>query len=157
VWSREDLLDNLAGDLEYPPRRAAVYLVVGAAALAFWIFSPHEAQFTTTPLVFALGSLPLPTKGVFLLRRSSEGIGLTDSDMAELTESARRKRLPSLPSQAAQVLQDLGAGGLLLWPLLNIGKDFDQAWTNPPRVFVFLSGAVLFVVGWVVRKFCANG
>jgi hypothetical protein len=143
--------------LEYHPRRAAVYLVLGAVALGFWILSPHEVQFTTTPLVFALGSLPLLTKGIFLLRTSSEGVGLTNSDMAELAESSRRKKLPSLPAQAAQVLQDFGAGAFLLWPILNIGKDFDQAWTNPPRGWVCLSGAALFAAGWTVRRFVLVG
>ena len=154
---REHILENFAGDLEYHPRRGAVYLLLGTAALGFWILSPHEVQFTTTRLVFALGSLPLLTKGIFLLRKSSEGVGLTDSNMAELAESSYRKKLPSLPAQAAQVLQDFGAGAFLLWPILNMGKDFDQAWTNPPRGWVCLSGAALFAVGWTARRFVSAG
>ena len=53
---REFFFENFAGDLEYHPRRAAVYLVLALAAAAFWFFSPAETKFTTTPLVFALGS-----------------------------------------------------------------------------------------------------
>lgn len=154
MLSREEIFDNFAGDMEYHPRRAAVYFALAAAALAFWLFSPEESKFTTTPLVFGLGSLPLLLKGIFLLRKSSEGIGLTDGEMAELTDAARRKKLPA---QAAQVLQDFGAGPLLLWPILNVGKDIDEAWTDPPRRFVFLSGVVLFGLGWVIRRLCLRG
>ena len=149
---RETFFDNFAGDLEYNPRRAALYLVLGAAALSFWIFSPRETKFTTTPLVFALGSLTLLTKGVFLLRKSSEGLGLSESEVAALSSPSARKELPRIPQQAAQILQDFGAGGLLLWPILNLGENFDQSWIDPPRLPVFVSGAVLFGMGWVIRR-----
>jgi hypothetical protein len=148
---REFFFENFAGDLEYHPRRAALYFVLGGAALLFWIFSPSEAKFTTTPLVFALGGLTLLTKGVFLLRKSSEGLGLSESDAAALSAPSNRKTLPPRPAQAAQILQDFGAGGLLLWPILNVGKDIDHSWTNPPLLLVFLSGAILFALGWLIR------
>ena len=121
---REFFFENFAGDLEYHPRRAAVYLVLALAAAAFWFFSPAETKFTTTPLVFALGALTLLAKGIFLLRRSSEGLGLNQSDLAALSDPANRKQLPSLPAQAAQILQDFGAGPLLLWPLLNVARSY---------------------------------
>ena len=61
------LLENFADDLEYHPRRAAVYLGLSISAACFWIFSPPNTKFTAVPLVFALGSLTLFVKGVFLV------------------------------------------------------------------------------------------
>lgn len=155
VSIRDFFLENFAGDLEYHPRRAVLYLVLGVAAACFWIFTPSDAKFARIPLVFALGSVTLFGKGVFLLRRSSEGLGLSDRDLKELADPARRKPLPSISAQVAQVIQDFGTGALLLWPLLNVGKDIDQSWINPPLLSVFLSGAVLFSVGWLVRRFAS--
>ena len=122
VTIREFFLENFASDLEYHPRRAIIYLALSAAALCFWIFSSPGIKFSTTPLVFGLGSLTLVLKGIFLLRKSSEGLGLTASELADLSDTSNRKGLPSLPNQAAQIVQDFGTGPLLLWPLLNIGK-----------------------------------
>ncbi len=152
VTLREFFLENFAGDLEYHPRRAVLYLILAVAALCFWIFSAPEIKFTTIPLVFGLGSLSLLLKGIFLLRKSSEGLGLTSSELADLSDASNRKSLPSLPNQAAQIVQDFGVGPLLLWPLLNAGKDIDHTWINPPRVPVFLTGAVLFSLGWLIRR-----
>jgi hypothetical protein len=153
VSIREFFLENFAGDLEYHPRRAALYLGLGVAAACFWILTPSDAKFARIPLVFALGSLTLLGKGVFLLRGSSEGLGLSDRELKELAGPAGRKPLPSISAQVAQVVQDFGTGALLLWPLLNLGKDIDQSWTNPPLLSVFLSGGVLFSIGWLVRRF----
>src|ERR1700736_4723289 len=97
---REFFFENFAGDLEYHPRRAALYLVLAIAAAAVWFFSPAETKFTTTPLVFALGGVTLVTKGIFLFRRSSEGLGLYENDLAALSDPANRKQLPSIPAQA---------------------------------------------------------
>jgi hypothetical protein len=152
VTLREFFLENFAGDLEYHPRRAAVYFVLGTAALCFWIFSPPETKFSIVPLVFLLGSLTLLLKGIFLLRKSSEGLGLTPSEIADLSCPTHRKTLPSVTNQAAQIVQDFGAGPLLLWPLLNVGKDIDHSWVNPPMLAVFLAGAVLFFLGWFIRR-----
>ncbi len=149
---REFFLGNFAGDLEYHPRRAVIYVMLAVAGLCFWIFSAPEIKFTTIPLVFGLGSLSLLLKGIFLLRKSSEGLGLTSSELAALSDASNRKNLPSLPNQAAQIVQDFGVGPLLLWPLLNAGKDIDHSWINPPRVPVFLTGAVLFSLGWLIRR-----
>jgi hypothetical protein len=153
---REFLVENFAGDLEYHPRRAAIYLLLGAASACFWYFSPSPAKLTITPLVFLLGALTLLTKGVFLLRKSSEGLGLTESEWQALSNSANRKPLPSVPVQAAQILQDFGVGPLLLWPLLNLVGDVDKSWTNPPGFKVFAAGAVLFGLGWLIRKLAAQ-
>jgi hypothetical protein len=152
VTLREFLFENFAGDLEYHPRRAVLYVALAVAALCFWIFSPPETKFSTTPLVFVLGSLALFLKGIFLFRKSSEGLGLTGSELAALSDPSHRKNLPSVPNQAAQIVQDFGAGSLLLWPLMNSGKDIDKSWVNPPRGSVFLSGAILFILGWVIRR-----
>jgi hypothetical protein len=59
VTLRKFFLENFAGDLEYHPRRAALYLMLAAPAMCFWLFSPPEAKFSTLPLVFLLGSLTL--------------------------------------------------------------------------------------------------
>jgi hypothetical protein len=152
VTLREFFLENFAGDLEYHPRRAVLYLGLAVAAVCFWIFSPPEVKFTTLPLVFVLGSIMLLVKGIFLLRKSSEGLGLTQSELDALSHPSNRKRLPSIPNQAAQIVQDFGVGPLLLWPLLNAGKDIDHSWINPPRVPVFLTGAVLFSLSWDIRR-----
>lgn len=152
VTLHEFFLENFAGDLEYPPRRAVLHLGLGVAALCFWIFSPQEAKFSTVPIVFVLGSLTLLLKGVFLLRKSSEGLGLSQQEHDQLSDPSNRKSLPSLPNQAAQIVQDFGVGPLLLWPLLNARKDIDHCWINPPRVPVFLTGAVLFSLGWLIRR-----
>ena len=149
---REFFLENFAGDLEYHPRRAVLYLALGAAALCFWMFSLPDTKFTSTPLVFALGSLTLFVKGIFLLRKSAEALGLTESELDDLSDPSNRKELPSVVNQAAQVVQDFGAGPLLLWPLLNLGKDIDQSWANPPRLRVFIAGAILFFLGWLIRR-----
>ena len=148
---REFFLGNFAGDLEYHPRRAVIYVMLAVAVLCFWIFSAPEIKFTSIPLVFGLGSLSLLLKGIFLLRKSSEGLGLTSSELADLADASNRKNLPSLPNQAAQIVQDFGVGSLLLWPVLNAGKDIDHSWINPPRAPVFLTGVVLFSVGWLIR------
>jgi hypothetical protein len=150
---REFVLENFAGDLEYHPRRAGIYLILAAAAGCFWIFSPAESKFRTVPLLFALGSLTLLGKGVFLLRPSSEGIGLSHTELAKLATSTKRKKLPSVPTQVAQVVQDFGTGGLLLWPLLNLGIDIDRTWSSPPRLPVFAVGAFFFSLGWTIRRF----
>lgn len=149
---REFFLENFAGDLEYHPRRVLLYLGLAAAALCCWIFAPPEAKFNTIPLVFLVGGLALILKGIFLLRESSERIGLTSSDFDELSNPANRKKLPSIPNQAAQIVQDFGTGPLMLWTILDIGKDIDHSWTNPPRLAVFLTGALLFSLGWLIRR-----
>ena len=153
---RESLLENFAGDLEYHPRRAVLYLSLGAAALCFWIFSPRETKSTTIPLVFALGSLTLLLKGIFLLRKSSEGLGLTQPELAGLSDPSNRKSLPSVTNQAAQIVQDFGAGPLLLWPLLNVGKDIDHSWNTAPRFPVFITGVIVFFLGWLIRRLTSS-
>ena len=145
-------MENFAGDLEYHPRRAIVYMSFGIACACVWIFSPFAGKFGAVPLIFALGSLTLFVKGIFLIRRSSEGLGLSDQELAELSDSSHRKHAAPLIVQLAQVVQDFGTGSFLLWPLLNFGKEFDQAWGDPPRLTIFLCGAGLFFLGWLIRR-----
>ena len=128
---REFFFENFAGDLEYHPRRAVLYWGLAVAALCFWIFSPREAKFSTLPLVFVLGSVTLLLKGFFLLRKSSEGLGLTPSELADISDPSNHKTLPSVPNQAAQIVQDFGASS---------------------RAPVFLSGSILFFLGWFIRR-----
>lgn len=149
---REFFVENFAGDLEYHPRRAVLYLALGTAAVCFWMFSSYETKFTAVPLIFALGSLTLFAKGIFLLRRSSEGLGLYEQELSDLCSPSNRKSLPSIPAQVAQVVQDFGTGAFLLWPLLNMEKDFDHSLSDPPRETVFLAGAILFFAGWLIRR-----
>ena len=153
---REFFLENFAGDLEYHPRRAVVYVVLGIASACAWIFAPYETRFTPMPLVFALGSVTLFAKGIFLFRKSSEGLGLSQQQLTKLPGPAGQKNLPSVRTQIAQIIQDFGTGPLLLWPLLNFGKDFDHSWSDPPRFTVFLSGVVLFFLGWLFRRLTSS-
>jgi len=81
------------------PRRAMLYLGLAVATMCFWIFSAPEVKFTTIPLIFGLGSLTLLLKGIFLLRRSSEGLGLSSLELADLSDASNRKSLPSLPTR----------------------------------------------------------
>ncbi|MGA2274128.1 MAG: hypothetical protein ABSH00_11275 [Bryobacteraceae bacterium] len=148
---RESVLENIAGDLECHPRRGLIYLGLGAAALCYWILAPPRDKLMVVPLVFGLGSLALLLKGVFLFRKTSEGLGLTQVDLTRLSDPASRKALPSIPCLVAQVVQDFGAGGLLLGPALEVTKDVDKHW-EPPIVPVFLVGLGLFLVGWLVRR-----
>lgn len=113
-------------------------------------------QFTTVPLVFALGGLALLIKGIFLMRKSSEGLALSDQELAKLSDPSNRKRLPSLTAQVSQIIQDFGTGSFLLWPLLKMGEDIDKSWSDPPLFRVFVIGAILFVLGWAVRRASSN-
>jgi hypothetical protein len=148
----ETVFEQFAGDLEYHPRRAFLYLVLAVVSFCFWLSSAPADGFTTRPIIFALGSLTLALKGVLLLRKWSEGLGLAQQERDALSSAARRKALPKLPEQAAQVVQDFGASSMLLWPLLNIGRDIDALWTDPPSVLVFLCGLAMFGLGWIIRR-----
>ena len=152
VSVREFFLENFAGDLEYHPRRAIVYLALGIASASFWFFSPQDRKAMVVPSIFALGALTLFAKGIFLLRRSSEGLGLSHQEREALSAPSQRKRLPPIAAQLAQVLQDFGAGALLLWPLLRFGNDIDHSWKTPPLLPVFLCGGAIFALGWIMRR-----
>jgi hypothetical protein len=104
-----------------------------------------------TQIAGVIGSAWL-IKGIFLLRKSSEGLGLSDQELARLSDPSNRKGFPSIIQQASQVVQDFGTGSFLLWPILNLGRDIDKSWSDPPMFRVFLVGVILFFLGWVVRR-----
>lgn len=145
---RDSILDNFAGDLEYHPRRGAFYLFLAAAAFSRFYFASDSARFTVTYFVLAFGAVTLFIKGVFLCRKSSEGLGLTETDLSRLSA---RKDLPSVPNLASQIVQDFGAGPLFLWPLLRVGKDDNVPWSVVNEFHVLLAGLVLFGLGWILR------
>jgi hypothetical protein len=148
----DPLLDNFADDLEHNPRRAVLSLKFGIVALCSWISSAQETKFTTVPLVVLLGGLALLLKGIFLLRKSSERLGLSHPQITSLPTPSSSKNLPSIASQAAQITQDFGRGAFLFWPRVYRGKNFDESLTHPPLVHVFRAGAVLFFVDSVIRR-----
>jgi hypothetical protein len=154
---REFFLENFADDLEYHPRRALLYLILGAGSIAYFGFIYYESKATTTSEIFILGGIALMIKGFLLLRKSSEGLGLTLKELADLSISAKQKPLPSLPNQAAQLLQDFGVGPLLISPpLLVVAKDFEHPWSKPVHSSVFIAGLVLFGLGWLIRRLTSN-
>ena len=153
---REFLVEQLAGDLEYHPRRAILYFGLGAVFIGLWFFSSPATKFTTIPLVFALGSLTLLVKGIFFLRKSSEGLGLTQHELSSLSDPSNRKSLPTVTNQAAQIFQDFGVGPLLLWPVLNVIKGVNDSSNGPPVFPVFCIGGVFFLLGWTIRRFTSS-
>src|SRR5207245_437211 len=106
-------------DLEYHPKRGLLYLGVAVAALSFWIYWSPGRKAEVLPLVCALGGMGLVLKGVFLLRRSSEGLGLTQQELDQLSAPSNRKDLPPVPVLLPQLIQDFGTGPLLLGPVLH--------------------------------------
>jgi hypothetical protein len=152
---RERVFEDLAADLEYHPRRAAVYLGLAVAALSFWVSLPSEKKSEVVPLVCALGGVALLLKGVFLLRRSSEGLGLTQQELDQLSAPSNPKEFPPMPILLAQLIQDFGTGALLLGPVLHTFKNVNDSW-EPPSLYVFLSGAVLVTIGWLIRHFASS-
>ncbi len=74
-------------------------------------------------------------------------------EVEALKAAVKRKDMTSIPTQAAQMVQDFGTGCLLFWPLLNMGRDIDHAWSAPPRSQVFIVGSCLFGIGWMIRRF----
>jgi hypothetical protein len=160
---REFLFDELIGDLEYHPKRGVLYLGLGAASLCYWIFTPPDDRFSTTPLLFGLGSLALLLKGVFFLRRSSEGIDTSQQGLKlSLKEApqiynapAGKQRSPPVAVLAAQLVQDFGAGPCLSWPLLHLADRANESW-DLPALPVFLAGALVFSIGWLLRRFARS-
>ena len=149
---RERVWEDLAADLEYHPRRGLLYLGLAVAAFAVWLWYPSGDTVAVVPLVAVLGGAALLLKGVFLIRRSSEGLALTQQELEKLSDPANRKSLPSIPILAAQILQDFGAGAVVLAPLLHSLRSVNPSW-ELPTAKVFLIGAVLAATGWSIRHF----
>ena len=140
---RDIFVENFAGDLEYHPRRAFLYFSLAVAAFCFWIFSPSNVQFTTVPLVFALGGLAL---------QSSEGLGLSDQELAELSNPANRKRLPSIAAQASQIVQ-ASARARFFFGLFSISAGTSTNHGVTLRYSEYFSSArFFFPIGWAVRR-----
>jgi hypothetical protein len=159
MTSREKIFDNLVGDLEYHPKRALLYLALGVAALAAWAFAPQGHRADVVRMVLAAGGLSLLLKGIFLLRKTSDGLGrptkLLDLGKLEIPEPfplSTRRTFPPLPAVVAQLTQDFGAGALLLGPLLRAANVVTDYSNNLPSFQVFLSGAGLFLAGWLIRR-----
>lgn len=158
---RQWLLENVAGDLEYNPRRAAVYPVLGVLALASCVFARGRAEYSFVPSVPALGGLALVAKAVFMFRKQSAGLGTTEESLLGssgppvpttpvplATDSARM----SLPERAAQLMQDFAIGPLLLSPLISVGANTDGTGLRPRVLPVFMGGALLYAAGWLLCR-----
>jgi|ERR1035441_6511016 hypothetical protein len=148
---RERVWEDLAADLEYHPKRALLYLALAVAALGVWVYSPSGDRLTTVPLVFAFGGVALLLKGVFLLRKSSEGLALTQQELDQLSAPSNRKILPPFPILAARIIQDFGTGALLLGPVMHMLSTNESR--ELPNLQVFLSGAILAAIGWLAGHF----
>jgi uncharacterized membrane protein YfcA len=143
---RDQVLDELGGDLEYHPRRGFVYSLLAAGSFAAAFYLPaHPA----VRLTFVLGGLALLLKGYLLFRKTSEGLALTQRELDELSET--RRPLPPVAFLAARVAQDFGAGVVLATPFLQYVRSKDPRWNIPGLFPVFGSGAILFALGWLVR------
>ena len=160
---REAVFDNLIGDLEYHPKRGILYLALGVAALCFWTFAPSDNKLSLIPLVFGAGSITLFLKGVFLLRKTSDGLGLSQEglsisqhEIAQFPSPSPQKTFQPIPTLVAQLIQDFGAGAFLLGPVPHIGNNINVFWNNLPSFSVFLTGAALFLVGWVIRRLSSS-
>jgi hypothetical protein len=152
VLTREQILEDFVGDVDYHPKRGAVYLLLGAAALCVWIYSSPEHKLDTIPLLFAFGSLPLLLKAVFLFRKSSEGLALTVEERSQLSAV---KPLPPVTALLAQIVQDFGAGAVTLGPVLHTLKRIDPSW-DLPIAEVFFSGLALCFAGWFMRHLISS-
>lgn len=148
--SRAEMLENLAGDLEYHPRKALLYFACAIGAGLLWLYSPSGGRFDSFRNGFALGGITLAMKGIFLMRKRSEGIGLTEQELDEVAEAAQRKPL-KIADEVGQILQVFGAGPFLLWFLLRFTQDVDRSAKNPPIGRVIAIGAAIYVVGWLIR------
>ena len=155
---RDSIFENVIGDLKHDRRRGLIYLGFGVAALSVWILAPSPVKLTTVPLVFALGSCALLLKGIFFLRKSSDGLTAAKSlDLAaqrgaEPPDHLTSKSLPSAPALTAQIIQDFGGGGLLLAPVLHFIDNVDRSRQHLPSFRILAVCATLFCAGWAIRR-----
>lgn len=167
---QERLFDDFAVDVEYPPKRGSIYLALGTAALLVWLYYPQN-QYTTLPLIFGLGSVPLLVKAVFFFRRSSEGLGLSARELEQVSAAANQKKLPPAIVLIAQVVQDFGIGLCLIgFTLDEVVSGLTQPepdytamllyghaptrpamWTSP-LVQAAAVGAILVGIAWLARR-----
>jgi hypothetical protein len=140
-------MEDFAGDLEYHPRRGTLYLAIGAAAVCGWMFGPFVERSGAVPLALGFGGAAVVVKALFLFRKSSEGLGLSQRELDQLSDPANRKVLQPMRALAGQMLQDFGMGPLVLGPML---RAFRESW-NAPIVTVFLIGLAITGIGWALR------
>jgi hypothetical protein len=154
---RERFLDEVIGDVEHHPKRGLVYLALGTGALSFWAFGPADDRLAVVPLVFASGGAILVLKGMFLFRKSSEGLAPLPSriDVVAVAAPPTPKTLPPIPALSAQAVQDFGAGGVLIAPILHFLNESNQT-GEFPALALFLTGAALFLAGWCFRRLLAS-
>jgi hypothetical protein len=150
--------EHLIGDLEYHPKRALTYLALGAAGASIWIFGPVEARTSPASLVCGAGGVVLLLKGILLLRKTSErmpiselSLGLSPAEMARsVSVPIPPKALPTVSVLAAQLIQDFGAGALLLVFVLHFATRVNEN-SRLPVFQVFVIGGLLFGAGWLIR------
>jgi len=154
MTAREFVFDNLTGDLEFHPKRAVIYLALGAAGLCTWFFTPWTNHYSTAPLTCAFGSAVFLLKAIFLLRKSSDGLApnqaLLGLSPTEVERPIAVKTLPSPGALIAQMIQDFGTGDLLGAFALHAFNSVDETRTIPTARIVAI-GAILFAVGWLIR------
>jgi hypothetical protein len=157
---REFFFENLIEDLDYNPKRGALYLGLGGVLLAGWATRRFDSRAEALPLIWALGCAALLLKGVFFLKRTSagltdQGISLRVDDATDAVPLIAPNKEFDLPKLMARLVQDFGSGPLLVGPLLHVSTRLDQAW-ELPAVYVFLGGAVIFGIGWFIRRFATG-
>jgi hypothetical protein len=160
--SRESLIENLAGDLEYNPRRAGGYLFVGVLAFGASALAYDRAAYPFEAPVLVLGGISMVVKGTLMFLRRSAGFGTTEKSLLSSSAASVQGgfgvhhsdvQQVAIPERVAQALQDFAIGPLLGAPLLKVffGLGHDK-----PRAFlfsgVFLCGAVLYAAGFVLRR-----
>jgi hypothetical protein len=153
---RERVFEEFAGDLEYHPKRGAIYLGLGLAALCSWILAPASDKLTTVPLVFGFGSVALLLKGVYLFRKSSEGLGMSALDLAQAAVPSNPKHLLPAWPLFVQIFLDFGTGVLLLGTVMRLTKRFDWPWQFPSAQ-ILLAGVGLVSIGWLLRRVTSSG
>jgi len=156
VWSKEEILEEFAGDLEFHPRRGVIYALFGGLCLVLWYRLQVPVRFAFIPPTIGYGGLALILKSIFLFRKSSDSFGATRVDLVE-----KPKARPSGPveflgeglnaASVGQFIQDFGAGSIILWPFLALGAESTEPLSNL-KVGVFAAGAATFALGWALRK-----
>jgi Fe2+ transport system protein B len=155
LYSKEEILENLAGDLYFNPRRALIYCVLGALSIAGWFFLRNNPSLSFGPYVLGFGGIAATIKGLLMFRKHTAGFGITETSIQnpDVHKKVFKPTTVSLPHYVAQFVQDFGAGSLLLWPILKIYSNGIDPMLHAPVFQVFITGVVLFVLGWGVRRF----
>jgi MTH538 TIR-like domain (DUF1863) len=150
---RGSILEEFAGDLEYHPRRGALYLILAASAFSFWYFTPPGRKFTPTPIVFALGAITLLLKGVFLLRKSSEGRKWINYEIKKAWNSGKGllgvyvHGLKDINGyQSAKGLNPFSGFTVGQKDLASIVKAYDPPYTDSQKTYLHIS---LKLADWI--------